>query len=452
MVGSSHLGASDGAGLTKLLARRALSYSVDTIPPDAFIVAKQCVLDWFAVTLPGAAEDCARILHEELAPAIAGSCSVIGMTGRFSPHDAALINGTASHALDYDDVNRAMSGHPTVAVFPAALAVAETEGRNGRDTLVAFIAGYEIACVVGRLVAPSHYASGFHATGTVGTVGAAVAAGLLLGLDEDRLEQAIGLAATQSAGLKAMFGSMAKPLHAGKAAANGVLAARLVKRGFTAQDGALEADQGFIAALSREDLRAPEFPRHGSEIANTLFKYHAACYMTHSAIDAVANLVALQCLKADEVEVVSIHVAPGHLSVCNIAEPVSGLETKFSLRHAVAMALWGIETSALESFSDDSSADPRLVATRQRISVHGDMPAGGAVRIVLRTTAGDVHEVAHDTGIVERDLARQGMRLAAKFTSLAAPVIGAAAAGRLQSGVLALEEIAAWDDLLSFTH
>lgn len=452
MVGSLHSSAQEAAGLTRLLARHALSYSADSIAPEAFAVAKQCVLDWFAVTLPGTAEDCARILHDELALAGAGPCTAIGMTGRFSAHDAALINGTASHALDYDDVNRALSGHPTVAVFPAALAVAEAEGRGGRDTLVAFIAGYEIACIVGRLVAPSHYANGFHATGTLGALGAAVAAGLLLGLDETRLEHAIGLAATQSAGLKAMFGSMAKPLHAGKAAANGVLAARLAARGFTARPGGLEADQGFVATLSDEPARAPELFAHGSEIVNTLFKYHAACFMTHSSIDAMADVMASRSLAPDDVVSVDIHVAPGHLKVCNIAEPASALETKFSLRQAAAMVIWGIDTSALESYSDAASKDPRLVAARQKVTVHGDMPTGGAVRIIVRTAAGDVHEVAHDTGIVERDLERQGTLIAAKFESLANPLIGPEAAQKLQSGVLALERIALWDELLLSTR
>lgn len=425
--------------ITRPLARAALNYSHVTLPPAAVVVAKQCILDWFGVTLAGAQEEATLILASVLDSSASGKCSVIGQKTRFSACDAALINGTASHALDFDDVNKMMSGHPTVAVFPAVLAVAEAEACNGRDALAAFIAGYEIACTVGALVSPSHYAAGFHSTGTVGAIGAAAAAGLLLKLDEERMEHALGLAATQSAGLKAMFGSMAKPFHAGKAAANGVLAARLASRGFTAQPGALEQDQGFIATLSRETPRQPLIPDPGTEIVNTLFKYHAACYLTHSTIDALSQMRESLRISPRDVAAVELHVSPGHLSVCNIAEPCSGLETKFSLRHTAALAICNRDSSALATFSDGMSRDPELVRMRQRVAVFGDMPAGGAVRVALRTVAGDVHELAHNTGIVESDLARQGSRIAAKFRSLAAPLVGVDAAESLLNAVMNME-------------
>lgn len=449
-AGSS--GPGEATGLTRLLARTALSYSTTTLPQDALTVAKQCVLDWFAVTLAGSREDAAVMLAAELTSPVSGPCSVIGQTARLSIHDAALANGTASHALDFDDVNRMMSGHPTVAVFPAVLAVAEAEGRSGHDAIVAFVGGYEIACIVGAQVSPSHYVGGFHATGTVGAIGAAAAAGLLMNLDEERMEHALGLAATQSAGLKAMFGSMAKPFHAGKAAANGVLAARLAARGFTAQRGALEADQGFVSALSMEAPRAPVIPDAGTEIVNTLFKYHAACYLTHSTIDALTILRDSLQFSQDDVAAVDVHVAPGHLTVCNIADPSCGLEAKFSLRHAAALAICQRDSSALATFADEPSRDPEIARVRQCVTVTGDMPAGGAVRVSVRTKSGKVHEIEHDTGVVERDLARQGGRIAAKFKSLAEPVIGVDRAARLMAQVMDLEHCIAWNYLLADTR
>lgn len=436
------------AGLTRLLARTALDYHSASLPAEAMMVAKQCIVDWFAAALPGAREDCAMLLVDELESVGQGPCTVIGRRCRLSAQDAALANGVASHALDFDDVNRTMQGHPTVAIFPAALAVSEAEGKSGRDLLVAYIAGYEIACIVSAQVAPSHYAMGFHATGTIGVIGAAVAAGLLLELDDTQMSHAIGLAATQSAGLKAMFGSMAKPLHAGKAAANGVFAARLAARGFTANPGTLEAAQGFISTLSVEPARAPMFPPPGTEIVKTLFKYHAACYMTHSTIDCLAKLRDRADLSADAVAAVDIHVAPGHLSACNIPDPANGLEAKFSLRHAAALALHRRDSSALETFSDKGAVDPELVAMRQRVSVYGDMPSGGAVRVTVQTHDGTRHEADHDTGVVEHDLLRQGERIDAKFMSLAAPVIGAGAARRLLSGISRLDQGAGLTDLL----
>jgi 2-methylcitrate dehydratase PrpD len=439
----------EAEGLTRELARIALAYRTANLHATATTVARQCILDWFAVTLPGAREECAVLLTEELATFGSGPCTVIGRTLSLSPHDAALANGTASHALDFDDVNRTMQGHPTVAVFPAVLAVAEAYRSTGKEALAAFIAGYEVACMIGTLVSPSHYGRGFHATGTLGAIGAAVGAGLLLQLDEVQMENAIGLAATQGAGLKAMFGSMAKPLNAGNAAANGVMAARLAARGFTAQPGALEAPQGFISTLSDESLRALVVPDAGKLVVNTLFKYHVACYMTHSTLDAMAGLRQAHGLTPELVASVDVHVSPGHLSVCNIPEPISGLESKFSLRHATALALHQIDSSALETFSDDRAADPRLKATRQRIKVHGDMPAGGAVRLVVQTHAGEVYEREHDTGVVETDLAAQGDRLASKFRSLATPLIGAERAERLRTGILRLDRDTSLVDLVA---
>ena len=179
-------------------------------------------------------------------------------------------------------------GHPTAAILPAALAVGEAEGRTGMEVLRAFVAGYEAAAFVGSLVMRSHYGRGFHSTATLGSFGAAAAAGLLINLDEAQMAIAFGLAGTQAAGLKSMFGTMAKPFHAGRAAANGVLAARLAARGFTANPRVLEVEQGFIATQSDgPDTAEALLRRPGSIIVETLFKYHAACYLTHSAIEAV---------------------------------------------------------------------------------------------------------------------------------------------------------------------
>jgi 2-methylcitrate dehydratase PrpD len=435
------------AGLTRQLAHIAVGYRTASLPDSAITVARQCILDWFAVALPGSREECAVLLAEELESDGSGPCTVVGRSHRLSAHDAALINGTASHALDFDDVNRVMQGHPTVAVFSAVLAVAETVRANGNDVLTAFIAGYEVACMVGDLVRPSHYARGFHATGTLGALGAAVGAGLLLQLDEAQMVNAIGLAATQSAGLKAMFGSMAKPLHAGKAAANGVLAARLAARRFTAQPFALEDEQGFIATLSDELVRPLAVPAVGTHVLNTLFKYHAACYMTHSTLDGIGHLRQMHALTPSVTDSIDIHVAPSHLKACNIADPVSGLEAKFSLRHTAALALHQVDSSALETFSDEAASDPALAATRQRITVHGDMPAGGAVRLIVRTKSGDIHETEHDTGIVNTDLAAQGDRIIAKFRSLATPVIGSDCAERLLAGILQMDQTFLLTDL-----
>src|SRR5262249_22908801 len=209
--------------------------------------------------------------------------TVVGRPERLPPLAAALANGTASHALDYDDVNSAMMGHPTVAILAALLALAESRGSRGCDVVEAFVAGYEAQCRIAQAVGHNPYQRGFHATGTIGTFGAAAACARLLNLDPDQTAIALGIGATQAAGLKAMFGTMSKPLHAGKACANGLLAARLAARGFTANPAAVEAEQGFAEVSGgRGDLdRALREPDGGWYLRGNLFRYHATRLAAH---------------------------------------------------------------------------------------------------------------------------------------------------------------------------
>ena len=425
--------------LTAKLARHIVGYRSAELDSAALTVAKQCVLDWYGVALAGSNEPVARILREEMA-ASEGPASIVGSNLRCAPADAALINGATSHALDYDDVHP-LIGHPTAAILPAVLAIAEVTGRSGLDVLRAYIAGYEAAGFVGSLVMRSHYERGFHGTATLGSFGAAAAAGLLLDLDEAQMAIALGLAGTQAAGLKSMFGTMAKPFHAGRAAANGVLAARLAARGFTANAGVLEDAQGFIATQSDADPSAEKpLPRPGSLVVGTLFKYHAACYLTHSSIEAIKLLRKQLAFSGPDVASIDLHVAPGHLSVCNIPSPGSGLETKFSLRHTAALAACGKDTAAIGTYSDENARDPTLSTVRERVTVHGDRTAGRDARVTIRTSAGQSAEATFDVAIPDSDLERQGARLAAKFHSLADPVIGAARAAALQRNIAGLDE------------
>jgi hypothetical protein len=277
----------DGAaGLTLALTRRALAVRFDDLPDDIRVIARQCVLDTLAVAIAGAGEPLVRMLEAELVDqGGAGTAGVIGRDLTLPALSAALLNGTASHALDLDDVAMAMPGHPSATVLPAVLALAEERGASGAELIAAFVAGTETACRIGRLVAPGHYDGlGFHATGTIGTFGAAMGCAHLLGLDVERTAHALGIAASQAAGLKAMFGTMCKPLHAGRAAYNGLLAARLAARGFTSRPDALECPQGFARTHSPDfdPAAALAEPAGGWHLRNNLFKYHAACYFTHA--------------------------------------------------------------------------------------------------------------------------------------------------------------------------
>src|SRR6516225_2515628 len=205
--------------LTRVLAGSASTLDFDELSAPVRELARQCVLDYLGVALAGAQDPLVRILLDEMAEA-GGSpqASIIGHSIRLPALSAALVNGSAAHALDYDDVNMAMPGHPSVAILPALVALAELKGSSGREVVTAFVAGYETACRIGAALQPGHYNLGFHSTGTVGTFGAAAACARLLGLDAEAAATALGIAGTQAAGLKSQFGTMCKPFHAGKAA------------------------------------------------------------------------------------------------------------------------------------------------------------------------------------------------------------------------------------------
>ncbi|MGE3142736.1 MAG: MmgE/PrpD family protein [Hyphomonadaceae bacterium] len=430
----------DAAAATKALAQHALTYWDAPLDAEAIQVAKHCVLDWFAVATPGMEEPCAKIVLAELAEASHGSASIVGRPMKLAARDAALVNGVASHALDYDDFNANSGAHATAPTMPAVLAAAQEEGRSGMEALRAFIAGYEAQSVVGRMVAPSHYAIGFHNTATVGTIGAAVAAGLLLRLNEAQMRAAIGLAVTQASGLKSMFGTMAKPLHAGTAASNGVLAARLAKRGFTANLDALETPQGFIATQSREaPPAAPWLPRPGAEVLNNCFKYSAACFGTHSTLAAFADLREAAPFDAEDIESVTLHVSEGLLGVCNILDPQTGLESKFSLRQAAAFGILGADTADIATYSDRNARDPAIVKVREKVAI---APLAGTTfsgaRVVVALRSGAVREAEADVTKPSTDYALQGRRLRAKYDALVTPLLGARA-GALAEAIDSLE-------------
>ncbi|HEY3887232.1 MAG TPA: MmgE/PrpD family protein [Caulobacteraceae bacterium] len=417
-------------GTTAALASRLTGLVWSDVTPEAVTVAKQCLLDWLGVSIAARDEPLVQILKDEFAEG--GESTVIGSARRARLHDAVLINGACSHALDFDDVITAMNGHPTVPVAPVAIGLAEVLGSSGRELLLAFIAGVETECRVGRLLGPSHYAKGWHATATFGTFGAMAAAAKLLGLNDEQTRHAFGLAGTQAAGLKSVFGTMSKPLHAGKAAQNGLMAARLASRGFTSDTEILDSDQGFAAVQSTAANRQAALaePSQLFYVADALFKYHAACYLTHNAIEAAGKLRGAHDLDPAEVEAVRVHVNAGHMGVCNIAEPRTGLECKFSLRMTTALALAGEDTFEEALFSDATATRADLVALRRRVSVIPDAAGpGSTVEIALKDgrTLTETVDVARPV----RDLDAQQAQLERKFRHLAEPALGPAAATQI---------------------
>ncbi len=435
----------DVTNLTQVLARKSASLEYEDLPPRANELARQCILDYFGVAVAGAGDELVRLLLDELMEAGgAPQASVIGHQTRLPALSAALVNGAAGHALDYDDVNMAMPGHPSVAILPGLLALAELKRSSGREVITAFVAGYETACRIGAALQPGHYNLGFHSTGTVGAFGAAAACAQLLGLEAEATAMALGIAGTQAAGLKSQFGTMCKPFHAGKAAQNGLLAARLAARGFSSRADIVECVQGF--ALTHGPNFAPEAalatPEAGLHLFANLFKYHAACYLTHAPIECARRLRDEHRLNPEAVAGLTLRLDASCERVCNIAAPVDGLQSKFSLRQTVAMALAGVDTASLGAYSAENACDPALVGLRERIEIDWqDSWSQTLSELDIKLADGKRLTARHDAGIPAADIFDQGRRLAAKFDAFVEPLLGAPRTRELRETIAGLDRL-----------
>jgi 2-methylcitrate dehydratase PrpD len=431
--------------LTQVLARKSAALEYEDLPRDARELARQCILDYFGVALAGAGDELVRLLLDELTEAAgAPQASIIGHQTRVPALSAALVNGAAGHALDYDDVNMAMPGHPSVAILPGLLALAELKRSSGREVITAFVAGYETACRIGAALQPGHYNLGFHSTGTVGAFGAAAACARLLGLDAEATAIALGVAGTQAAGLKSQFGTMCKPFHAGKAAQNGLLAARLAARGFSSRADIVECVQGF--ALTHGPDFSPEAalaaPEAGLHLFANLFKYHAACYLTHAPIECARRLRDQHRVTHESIATITLRLDASCARVCNIPAPVDGLQSKFSLRQTVAMTLAGIDTASLGAYSAENACDPDLVRLREQVEIDWqDSWPQTLSELEIELTDGRRLAARHDAGIPAADIADQGRRLAAKFDALVEPALGAPRTRELRETIAGLDRL-----------
>jgi 2-methylcitrate dehydratase PrpD len=426
-------------GLTSELAERSAGLAFDQLPDDVVAVARLCVLDWLGVTVVGSQEPAPRILLRTLAPAVvadvaAEGASVIGHAVRANPLRAALVNGTSSHVLDFDDVNATLIGHPSVAILGTVLALAESLHSCGPEFLCAFVAGYETACRVAAAVGPLSYLRGFHHTGTIGALGAAAACSRLLSLDAQRTTTALALAATQAAGLGCMVGTMSKSFHAGKACENGLLAALLAQNGFTANESAIECAKGFAATASGECDTAAALaePPLGWHILSNLFKFDASCYMTHSTLAGIRELRAQRQLSVDEVAEIRLHLGELEFATCALPKPATGLEVKFSVAHLAAMAALDRSTMVID---DAAASDPAVVALRDKVTVTDGGISGAPTLVEVILHDGRRLSTAHDVNTPERDLALQHRRVEQKFRTITTPHLGADRAEAVVAGV-----------------
>ena len=439
------------SGLTAALARRAVE-TVEAAPAAQLRRVRHCLLDWLGVTLAGSREEAGRIaasvaLLEQEAP----RATLVGTPHRAGAQTAAFVNGTAAHALDYDDSSFWMTGHPSAPVVSAALAVGEARGLAPGVVAAAVLAGHDVAARLGVAVGKEHYLRGWHATGTIGAFGAAAAAGRAIGLDEPAMERAFGLAATQAAGLKASFGTMSKPLHAGRAAGAGVLAALLAEQGYTAGAAGIEGHQGFAAtqAAGFDPARIESEIGDRAGIEGVLYKKHACCGGTHGAVDALQRLRAEHAVAAADVAHVTLLVSDQMFDICCIAEPTLGIEGKFSLRHVASLVLAGRSTGP-SGFTDAAVADPELLDLWSRVDVvSSGAPTGLETTVVLERRSGGTLRLDSNPRRASTDdeLDAEWDALAAKTSELATPVLGADVAAELVARVESFEQNASLTDL-----
>src|SRR5262245_29086881 len=420
--------------VTRTLARYVLSVRYEDLPDPVRKEARRTLLNWVGCALGGSRHETVDVAIAALAPFSGpAQATVLGRRDRLDILHAALMNGISSHVYDFDDTHLKTVIHPAGPVVSALLALAEHRSMSGRDFLTSMVAGIEAECRIGNAVYPAHYDRGWHITGTTGVFGAAAACGRSLGLNEQQMVWAFGLAATQPVGLREMFGSMTKSFHPGRAAQNGLTAALLASRGFTSTDVALEGKSGWASVLSTSRNYTEITGNLGTtyEISLNTYKPFACGVVIHPTIDACLQLRREHSLTAERIARIDLRVHPLVLELTGRKTPQTGLESKFSVYFAAALAI--VKGSAgMRDFSDDNARDPAIAALRDRVTAAID-PAIKEDQVRATVTMPDGRRlekfVEHVVGSLERPMSDADLE--AKFAGLADGVLPSAQARKL---------------------
>ncbi|WP_038362670.1 MmgE/PrpD family protein [Bosea sp. UNC402CLCol] len=443
------------------LARRASAITLDTMPPEAGRVAARAFADTIGTALAGCRAGFLDGIERALEIAAdAGPATKIGRPGRCHPLQAAVINGTAAHALDFDDCSTTMGGHPSAPVVPALLALAQDRGSSGRAVLSAYLAGVELELRLARAVMPHHYEKGWHPTATLGVFGAATASAHLLGLDPERMATALAIAVSMASGLKSNFGTPIKPLHVGQAAYNGLLAATLSEQGVTASHSAFEHEYGFFNVLNGAGtfdpqralgdwLTSPDVLSPGIAI-----KQHPCCGSAHSAIDAALTLHRRHGpFRSGEITAIETWTHRRRLAHTDRPRPKTGLEAKFSVQFLTAKALTaGIVR--LGDFDDSTflDADTASLAALTRSIAH-DEPNEYLGRVKVTLGDGRVVEASASTELGRGPLnPMSDDELEAKFVDCAGASLGEERARSLFRAILALDQAPSIEGIMTATQ
>ncbi len=412
--------------VTRKLAQFVLDHPASGLPQDVRHEAARSFLNWVGCAVGASRHATVECALAALAPFSGpGEATVLGRSDRLDVMHAALMNGITSHTFDFDDTHLNTVIHPSGPVASAILALAERAPVTGEAFLHAFVLGVEVECRIGNAVYPQHYDVGWHITGTAGVFGAAAAAGKLLGLTEQQMVWALGIAATQSSGLREMFGTMCKPFHPGNAARNGLLAALLAQKNFTSSLQGIEAKRGFANVLSTrfQPQAITEGLSKTWEISSNTYKPFACGIVIHPIIDACIQLRNEHNLKPGDIEAIEAKVHPLVLELTGKKTPQAGLEGKFSVYHCAAAAIiYGAAGEA--EYGDAVVHDPQVIALRDRVTalVDGSMHEDQA-RVTIRLKSGTLVEkfIEHAIGSLSRPMSDADLET--KFRALATPIL-----------------------------
>lgn len=407
--------------VTRKLAQIVAEADFDDLPPQVIQEAKFCFLDWLAVTLAGAGDSTLNGLSEVIE--LAGGnrqATVLGKNFKTSILHAALLNGMISHVLDFDDASIEFQGHPSVTLFPCLLALSEWQGKSGAEFIAAFVIGFETGCRVALGASYNHYLAGWHGTSTIGHFSSTAGCAKLLGLSPQEIVWAFGIAGTQAAGLKAVFGTSCKPFHAGKACFNGLLSALLAQRGFNSVDNILEGDKCFWDMFSSQSDPEKALEDWGATwyILKNQYKFHASCYGTHAPIDAALALKRENSLDPGKIDRIEIHVSQPMLEVAGKEKPIKGLEGKFSIHYSVANALLR-EDTGLNAFTDEKVNGPQVVQLRDKIKLVADHEIMPFETVVTIDAGSEQFEKKYNILEQVMSVDEKRARIFAKFRSLA---------------------------------
>ena len=383
------------------LARYVSTLEFADFPPNAVRLVERCFVDTVGVTVAGAVEGAGLLAAETFAALGArdrGPANIAGHDWWGTAPEAAFVNATAGHGLDFDDVAEPMSNHPSVTMVAPLLAVGEYVEASGPDLVAAFVAGFETQYYLAAPVMPTHYEAGWHSTATFGTFGATAAVANLLDLSVEQTRHALNVAASLPAGLKRNFGSDTKPVHAGAAARSGVTAALLAAEGVTADEDAFGSERGFFDLYTRpEGYDLAALPDLGGDLGLVTggihVKKYPCCYFTHTSITAARQLCEEHGIDPADVESVTVAASRGAHDALAHEDPETGLEAKFSMHYSVAAAL-ARDRVDLAAYDDENIDDPTVQAVRERVTfeLDSDLPyASHEAAVTVQTTEGEAY-------------------------------------------------------------